>query len=557
LIAELDRWLSGIPILSRPVSRLEKAWRWCLRNPMQAAASCLAAVMALALLSIWFFWSVHSEQLRMKAEQNAAKALAQRNSAMQTIRELIDGLKQNLEDDRMSYDDLQKRALEISLHGLTKLRASSESGDQPDFSQAELLAIIGDLYQQLGEAGEAQHCLEQAEAALGRILHRTPSDTRALKLMVETLWNLESWVELDVAEELSSESQSVSENQPRPSSSGATDIHERSIKFARSLHEIERNHETSAMLAKSLLYAATLDYFDGLNSKAKSRLAEAEALGLDECTFAVDHPDRFLWFDLRILRLQVLLQAKTQKNLQTIGSEFQEILSLVERSDRQSHFDSEAEVRIFQTLFAWKTLADALPKPAGASTIANGSLDVQTRYAAHLKRLSDQAIKDSDRYDEVDSELSRISEFYLNAADQDAFENISQIRLDVAKARLDVQADLRAWRNQAQVYFELAEEEQLSDRPRVSIMFRYLSQAIDSYRLLFKRPETYFIDWEEYIDTLYMGCELALEYGNPNYQKWKQEALGVLHALANSELIVDADQINEYREMFDEFDKGN
>jgi eukaryotic-like serine/threonine-protein kinase len=45
LADELDRYLTGRPILARRVGRAERAWRWCKRNPVVAALSSTAAVL--------------------------------------------------------------------------------------------------------------------------------------------------------------------------------------------------------------------------------------------------------------------------------------------------------------------------------------------------------------------------------------------------------------------------------------------------------------------------------------------------------------------------------
>jgi tetratricopeptide (TPR) repeat protein/tRNA A-37 threonylcarbamoyl transferase component Bud32 len=47
LAEDLDRWLHGEPIQARPVSRLERGWRWCRRKPAQAGLIGVATLLLL------------------------------------------------------------------------------------------------------------------------------------------------------------------------------------------------------------------------------------------------------------------------------------------------------------------------------------------------------------------------------------------------------------------------------------------------------------------------------------------------------------------------------
>jgi serine/threonine-protein kinase len=49
LARDLERWLAGLPIKARPVSRLERLWRWCQRHPVRAGAVVAAAALLLAV----------------------------------------------------------------------------------------------------------------------------------------------------------------------------------------------------------------------------------------------------------------------------------------------------------------------------------------------------------------------------------------------------------------------------------------------------------------------------------------------------------------------------
>ena len=74
LNAELTRFLNGQPILARPISSVDRAWRWCRRNPRVAI---LSAALLLSLLAGLF--GVTSQWQR--AEKNAASAVAAADQA--------------------------------------------------------------------------------------------------------------------------------------------------------------------------------------------------------------------------------------------------------------------------------------------------------------------------------------------------------------------------------------------------------------------------------------------------------------------------------------------
>ncbi len=64
LADELRRFVEGRPIRSRPVSFVERFWRWCKRDPWLAGANIAAAILttALAIVSTWAAWVYRSQR---------------------------------------------------------------------------------------------------------------------------------------------------------------------------------------------------------------------------------------------------------------------------------------------------------------------------------------------------------------------------------------------------------------------------------------------------------------------------------------------------------------
>jgi WD40 repeat protein/serine/threonine protein kinase len=62
LAADLDRWLNNQPIHARPVSSLERAWRWCRRRPAVAGLSVAVALAIIAGTSISWYYAIQAQQ---------------------------------------------------------------------------------------------------------------------------------------------------------------------------------------------------------------------------------------------------------------------------------------------------------------------------------------------------------------------------------------------------------------------------------------------------------------------------------------------------------------
>jgi serine/threonine protein kinase/WD40 repeat protein len=82
LQSDLRSIVENRPISARPITRVERAWRWCLRNP----ASAIVIVLAMCLLigSGWVAASLESYHSRLVIEQTrASNAETRRNAALQ------------------------------------------------------------------------------------------------------------------------------------------------------------------------------------------------------------------------------------------------------------------------------------------------------------------------------------------------------------------------------------------------------------------------------------------------------------------------------------------
>ncbi len=80
MAADLGRFLRNEPILARPVSRSEQAWRWCRRNPLVASLSLAAGLglIAVAGISTWSAYTLATKNKLIEEQANIARTNEQR-----------------------------------------------------------------------------------------------------------------------------------------------------------------------------------------------------------------------------------------------------------------------------------------------------------------------------------------------------------------------------------------------------------------------------------------------------------------------------------------------
>ncbi len=207
LVAELERFLRGEPIHSRPISDFERAWRWCYRH-RQRLLPCVASSIAIVVITVIAFLSIssardaehnarleadklaiHNADLARQESESRLAADKQRKEAverLQDARRAVDiwltGVGQQL-----AYaphgDRIRKQLLELAAADYEKFAAQDATSTDLKIEQARTLIRLGDVQRELGQSDGAAY--SRAESLLSEMTTVSLSPGEQLSVSLE------------------------------------------------------------------------------------------------------------------------------------------------------------------------------------------------------------------------------------------------------------------------------------------------------------------------------------------------------------------------------------
>jgi len=182
---ELDRWLSGRPILARRAGPLERSVRWSVRNPWPVVLLAVFLIGFVAATAGWWRASVHSHRADDRTkEAMAATTQATLKSkladdrallALNTINTLVTK-SQNLIGNTPGTLELKKQLNEAALADLRKLAEAVAAVPGADRATIQAHQKLGDALNLLGQTDDAIQQWSRALAVADDRLRDEPTD---------------------------------------------------------------------------------------------------------------------------------------------------------------------------------------------------------------------------------------------------------------------------------------------------------------------------------------------------------------------------------------------
>jgi tetratricopeptide (TPR) repeat protein len=185
LADDLRRYLDGLPVLARPVSLLERCWRWCRRRP--ALAGLTAALVGLtvgSIVALTWLW-LEAEAGRRAAEQERARASAN----FQLARDAVDRFSNQVSESRLlnepGLQPLRRELLQTSREFLERFveRQREDPGVRSDLGTA--LFQLARMLSTVDAPGEALGPCQEAAEIFATLVQAHPEDAGYRDLLAQ------------------------------------------------------------------------------------------------------------------------------------------------------------------------------------------------------------------------------------------------------------------------------------------------------------------------------------------------------------------------------------
>ncbi len=190
LAEDLRRFQANEPILARPVSRAERAWRWCRRNPSLATSGGIAIVLLVCLLIGGPLAALLIDQQRGLAEENARKATKnaglarqQRDYAVKALNTLVERVPTDLKN-VLGTNRIKQNLILTAMNGLEQVETVGGE-ESKDLVMARAHTKMGESLLEVGLPTDADSQFLQCHAILLRLAKtetETPASTHQLRL---------------------------------------------------------------------------------------------------------------------------------------------------------------------------------------------------------------------------------------------------------------------------------------------------------------------------------------------------------------------------------------
>jgi tRNA A-37 threonylcarbamoyl transferase component Bud32/tetratricopeptide (TPR) repeat protein len=269
--AELRRWLNNEPIVARPVSRIEKSWRWTKRNPALVRATTIAFVGLLAGISIATWYAI----------QAARESAGRRNAIdqLKTVQRLVEEMLVEIGAETLrnvpQMEGLRAALLDMSLALYEKIGETSEAQDENSRHETAMANFqVGEIQRTLGKGERAETAYRAAIAQLDELSRDFPTNASYRRdLAVGHMWLAELLRELHQVKRLAAERERAAH---------------RAAELLRELHkgqridEAERHYDTAIQIQTELAR---------LTADANQRQYQME-LGRSHMNRGIIHKDR-------------------------------------------------------------------------------------------------------------------------------------------------------------------------------------------------------------------------------------------------------------------------